>query len=143
MANSVVKPPSTMERLRDNQLLARLMYTLFLEQGITRTSQQLHLLGLQIRARHSGITAQATPGSLSFSYDHPSQPLSELKYSAAGSRYHCQLTPLAMRLPLSRQHNQAVDGPISRAWGQCCAMLQSDAFLRSTKLIRASSTWRG
>ncbi|POF92828.1 hypothetical protein BGP83_09045 [Pseudomonas putida] len=121
MANSIVDSPGSMARLRGNQHLARLIYTLFIEQGISRTAQQIHNLGLLIRTRHAGITAQSTPDSLPFPYERPSTPLSELKYSAAGNRNHFQLTPsddeIAFLLPESpgyRWNDKQSLGPVLR-----------------------------
>lgn len=91
MANKISKSPTTMQTLRDGQFLARLIYTLLQEQGITQTAHQLHDLGLGIRARYSGNTDQSTPGSLPFPFDKPTEPLSKLKYSVSGTWYHFEL----------------------------------------------------
>lgn len=92
-ARRLARYPNTMATLRENQLLARLFHTLVQNLGLSRTTCELASLGLLVRTKHAGITTQATPESLPFPYDHPSQPLSELKYSATGNRYHFQLTP--------------------------------------------------
>lgn len=92
-AKRLARYPNTMSRLREKQLLARLFHTLVQNLGLSRTTCELASLGLLVRTTHAGKTNQAAPDSLRFPYDQPSQPLSELKYSATGSRYHFQLTP--------------------------------------------------
>ncbi|WP_017903225.1 hypothetical protein [Pseudomonas asplenii] len=91
MADKISKSSKTMETLREGQRLARLIYTLLHEQGITQTAHQLHDLGLGIRARYSGKADQTTPGSLPFPFDKPAEPFSELKYSVSGTWYHFEL----------------------------------------------------
>ncbi|MGG5289991.1 hypothetical protein [Pseudomonas shirazensis] len=91
-AKRLARYPNTMSTLRENQLLARLFHTLVQNLGLSRTTCELASLGLLVLTTHAGTTAQADPHKLPFPYDQLSTPLSELKYSATGSRYHFQLT---------------------------------------------------
>lgn len=118
-AKRLARYTNTMSTLRENQLLARLFHTLVQNLGLSRTTRELASLGLIVRAKHAGITAQSTPDSLPFPYDKPSQPLSELKYSAAGNCYHFQLTTtgdeIAFIMPASPGHlwnNKQSLGPV-------------------------------
>lgn len=90
-AERIARYPETMECLRGGQRLARLVYTLLLEQGITRTARDINDLGLLIRVQHAGETRQATPEDLPFLYDRPTQPLSDRRYSIEVNRLHLQL----------------------------------------------------
>ncbi|EHK72081.1 hypothetical protein PPL19_04060 [Pseudomonas psychrotolerans L19] len=90
-AERIARYPETMEALRGGQHLARLVYSLQLEQGITRTARDLNDLDLIIRVQHAGETRQASPEELPFPYDKPTHPLSDRRYSIEVNRLHLQL----------------------------------------------------
>lgn len=90
-AERIARYPQTMEGLRGGQRLARLVYTLFIEQGIIQTARDLSDQGLLIRIQHDGVTRQASPEDLPFSYNKPTQPLSDRRYSIDINRLYLDL----------------------------------------------------
>lgn len=107
-AQRLARYPNTMSTLRENQLVARLFHTLVQNLGLSRTTRELASFGLIVRATYAGTTAQADPDNPPFPYDQPSQPLSELKYSAASNQFHFQLTTtgdeIAFLIPTKPNH---------------------------------------
>jgi hypothetical protein len=81
-----------MSSLRDNQQIARLIHVLVSERGLSQTVQQIAKTGLVARVRCNGITNQANPESLPFSYDRLSDPTDALYYQTVRNWYHFQLT---------------------------------------------------
>lgn len=65
-----------------------------------------------------------------------------LTYLAESSFSHNQSSQ-AMSSHFSLQIPQAAAGSTCKAWGLCCTILQSNAFLRSTELTRPKGTWPG
>lgn len=112
--------------------------------GMSGNGSTASLSGRQKSANRSHrVSIELGRLSLPFPHDQHSSPLSELKNPAAGNRYHFQLTisgdEIAFIVTASPDHRWYDN----QSQGPYCTTLQSNAFLRSTELTRASSTLPG